>query len=133
MILGVEWFYNHPALRYGGYHILALLTFIPISIKLSSSSLNIRKYTHTTFVLIFITIFVFIGRNINRVIKEVEIYGYKPISQTFYFVDDNYFRIQKEMNILISQYENCKNLNNTCNLDDQKIFKKYRKFIFKNQ
>ena len=25
-ILGVEWFYNHPALRYGGYHIIALLS-----------------------------------------------------------------------------------------------------------
>ena len=38
LILGIEWFYNHPALRYGGYHIIALLLFIPISVKTWISS-----------------------------------------------------------------------------------------------
>jgi hypothetical protein len=94
--------------------------------------LNIRKYTHTTFVLIFITIFVFIGRNVNRVIKEVEIYGYKPISQTFYFVDDNYFRIQKEMDKLLEEYNNCERKTAECN-SNPRIEKIMGKFIFINQ
>ena len=44
-VLGIEWFYNHPALRYGGYHIIALLVFIPLAIKLSSSHIDLKKYT----------------------------------------------------------------------------------------
>tara|TARA_B110000977_G_scaffold201338_1_gene295422 strand:- start:2554 stop:4257 length:1704 start_codon:yes stop_codon:yes gene_type:complete len=131
-ILGIVWFYNHPALRYGGYHILALLTFIPISIKLSSSGLNMRKYTRTIFILIFITIFIFIGRNMNRITKEVEIYGYKPISQTFYFIDDNYFRIQKEMDKLLEEYNNCEKKITECN-SNPKIKKIMSKIIFINQ
>ena len=35
LLLFVEWFYNHPALRYGGYTLLALIFFIPVSIYLS--------------------------------------------------------------------------------------------------
>ena len=31
IILFFEWFYNHPALRYGGYILICLLIFIPIS------------------------------------------------------------------------------------------------------
>ena len=106
-ILGLVWFYNHPALRYGGYHILALLLFIPISIKLSSSEINLNKYKRTAFILIFVTIFIFISRNINRVINEVEFYSYKPIKQTFYYVDDHYFRIQDKMDQLLEQYNQC--------------------------
>ena len=130
-ILGIEWFYNHPALRYGGYHIFALMLFIPISIKLNSSEVDFKKYTRITFILISITIFIFISRNINRVINEVEFYGYKPIRQTFYSLDDNYFRIQKEMDRLLKQYYQCKNTLSECN-STNKIKKKLGKVIFIN-
>ena len=131
-ILGVEWFYNHPALRYGGYHILALLLFIPISIKLSSSQVDIKKYTRITIVLVSITIITFLSRNINRIIKEVEFYGYKPITQTFYFVDDNHFRIQKKMDKLLEQYNHCKISKIECD-KNVKIKKVMGKVIFINQ
>ena len=114
-ILGLEWFYNHPSLRYGGYHILALLIFIPLSIKLSSSKLDLKKYTKITIVLIFITIMIFISRNINRIIKEVQVYDYKPMKQTYYFLDDGHFRIQKQMDQLIKQHNMCKIKKVECN------------------
>ena len=38
-----EWFYNHPALRYGGYCLLALLIFIPTSIYLANQNYNYQK------------------------------------------------------------------------------------------
>ena len=114
-ILGIEWFYNHPALRYGGYHILALLVFIPLSIKLSSTQLDFKKYTKITIVLVFITIMIFISRNINRVIKEVQFYDYKPMKQTYYFLDDGHFRIQKKMDQLIEQHNMCKIKKVECN------------------
>ena len=131
-ILGMEWFYNHPALRYGGYHILALLLFIPISIKLGSSQVDIKKYTRITIVLVSITIIIFISRNINRIIKEVKFYGYKPITETYYLVDDSHFRIQKKMDKLIEKHNRCQILNTAC-VTDVKIKKVMGKIIFINQ
>jgi len=131
-ILGIEWFYNHPALRYGGYHIIALLLFIPISVKLSSSQLDFKKYTKITIVLVSMTIMIFISRNVNRIIKEVEFYNYKPMKQTYYFVDDNHFRIQKKMNELIEQHNRCKTEKVECN-KNVKIKKIMDKIIFINK
>ena len=41
IILLIEWFLNHPALRYGGYCIIALLFFIPVCLRLEKSKINI--------------------------------------------------------------------------------------------
>ena len=132
LILGIEWFYNHPALRYGGYHIIALLLFIPISIKLGSSQIDLKKYSKISIVLVSLTIIIFLSRNISRIANEVEQYSYKPIRQTYYFLDDNHFRIQKKMDQLIEQYNDCKNKDFKCN-KDIKIKKIMGKIIFINQ
>ena len=132
LILGIEWFYNHPALRYGGYHIIALLLFIPISVKLGSSQIDLKKYSKISIVLVSLTIIIFLSRNISRIVNEVEQHSYKPIKQTYYFLDDNHFRIQKKMDQLIEQYNNCKNKNFECN-KDVKIKKVMGKIIFINQ
>ena len=131
-ILGIEWFYNHPALRYGGYNILALLLFIPISLKLGSSQMNIKNYTKIAIVLISLTTIIFISRNINRINNEVKTYGYKPIKQTYYFLDDSHFRIQKQMDQLIEQHNKCKNKSFECKTDN-KIKEVMGKIIFINR
>ena len=131
--LGFEWFYNHPALRYGGYCIIALLFFIPACIKLELFKIEYIKYTRITLILAIFTILVFNIRNIHRITKEVNFYQYKPIIETFYWVDDGNFRIQKKMNNLIAQYEDCINLNNLCSMKKQKVYKKYGKIIFNNR
>jgi len=130
-VLGIEWFYNHPALRYGGYHIIALLIFIPLAVKLSSSQTDLKKYTKVAIVLVSITTIIFISRNINRMNNEVESYGYKPIKQTYYFLDDSHFRIQKKMDQLIEQHKNCKIEKIKCNTN-VKIKKLMGKIIFIN-
>jgi len=130
-VLGIEWFYNHPSLRYGGYHIIALLIFIPLAVKLSSSQIDLKKYTKVAIVLISITTIIFISRNINRMNNEVKSYGYKPIKQTYYPLDDNHFRIQKQMDHLIEQHENCKIEKVKCNINI-KIKKLMGKIIFTN-
>ena len=43
LLLAFEWFYNHPALRYGGYCIFALILFIPISILLETNKINYKS------------------------------------------------------------------------------------------
>tara|TARA_B100000787_G_scaffold158714_1_gene136328 strand:+ start:2408 stop:4108 length:1701 start_codon:yes stop_codon:yes gene_type:complete len=131
LILGFEWFYNHPALRYGGYHIIALLLFIPIATKLGASNVILKKYTKNTFILISITIFVFVGRNLNRINKEIEFYNYEPLKTTFYSIDNNNFRIQEQMDQLINEYHECQNKTGECTTSN-KVKKIYGKIIFKN-
>jgi hypothetical protein len=130
-VLGIEWFYNHPSLRYGGYHIIALLIFIPLAVKLSSSQIDLKKYTKVAIVLVSITTIIFISRNINRMNNEVESYGYKPIKQTYYPLDDNHFRIQKQMDQLKEQHKNCNIEKAKCNTN-VKIKKLMGKIIFIN-
>ena len=133
IILLIEWFLNHPALRYGGYCIIALLFFIPVCLRLEKSNMNYNKYNKSVVFLIILTILVFNIRNFNRIIKEVKVYNYKPIEYSHYSIDESGFRVQKKMDKLILQYDNCKKQKDNCNLEKQKIHKKYGKIIFKNR
>ena len=133
IILLIEWFLSHPALRYGGYCIIALLFFIPVCLRLEKSNMNYDKYTKSIVILIIITILVFNIRNFSRIIKEVNFYNYKPIEYTYYFIHESAFRIQKKMDKLILQYDSCKKKKDNCNLEKQKTYKKYGKTIFKNR
>ena len=42
VILILEWFFNHPALRYGGYSLFTLLFILPFSVYLSSNNLRLK-------------------------------------------------------------------------------------------
>ncbi len=108
IILLIEWFLNHPALRYGGYVLIALLLFVPLSIFLE---INQKKFNVIIFrlkILIFITVLVFLSRNTVRIDNEIKKYDYEPFKNTFYFVDHSHFRIQKTLDLLINNYQNCK-------------------------
>ena len=133
IILGVEWFYNHPALRYGGYCIIALLVFIPICLKLDIKNVDLKNYSKSIFILLIITILVFNVRNFNRIVKEINLYNYKPIKEAFYNLDNNIFRIQKTMEGHVSKYNECLNLRKKCSQKEQKVYTKYGKIIFKNR
>ena len=75
---------------------------------------------------------IFIGRNIDRIVSEHEQYGYKPIKETFYHIDDQHFIIQKEFNKLISNFDTCQIKENECLELKPKIIKTYKKYIFIN-
>ena len=59
LILFFEWFYNHPALRYGGYNLISIIFFLPISIYLSTKKISIKnlKLLITIFVILTFIIF----------------------------------------------------------------------------
>ncbi len=92
----IEWFLNHPTLRYGGYHILALIFFIPASLHLSQFKFRFKDYYKKTFVLVLIITTIFISRNISRLINENNLYNYNLIENSDYkFIGgdrDFYFR-----------------------------------------
>ena len=114
LILLTEWFYNHPALRYGGYCLIALIFFIPTSLYLSLFKIDSKKLTNSIFILVLLTSIIFLGRNIHRINKEINVYNYMPLKQTFYKIDNHYFRIQKQIQ----------------NIDDSKIKKIFGKKVF---
>ena len=116
LILFFEWFLNHPALRYGGYILIASLIFIPFSFYLEKQNNLIEKVKPKVKFLIFLTIIIFLVRNGLRINDEISKYDYKPFTNSFYFIDDNHFRISNSFNNLIKNYNNCKNKKEPCDL-----------------
>ena len=102
LILLLEWFLNHPALRYGGFTLIALSIFIPLSIFIESRlNLNFKlKKKITSLILISFTIFIF--KNIDRIFKESDKYNYNPLINAHYFIDNNTYHF----NQLIQKAEN---------------------------
>ena len=96
IFLIIEWFLKHPTLRYGGYHIIGLIIFIPLSVLLGKTKLNFKEYQKKIFVLLFITLLIFSSRNITRLNYEYEKYSYNLfINSKFKFIGGNenfYFR-----------------------------------------
>ena len=129
LILFFEWFYNHPALRYGGYNLIAIIIFLPISVYLSSKNIKFNNYKFTSSVLIILTVIIFSGRNMHRIYKEHVLYGYNPLIKPFYKVNESYFREYTNLKNLIYDYNKCVQ-NNNC--QEIKVKEKYGIYIFEN-
>ena len=122
----VVWFLKFPTLRYGGYHLVFILIFLPLSIYLSKfKSKNLLK----KFKFILISVFViFTYKNIDRIYYEVKTYNFNPAASINYHINNDYFRINNKIQSVLDNKENCDIKNSVCNLDDFK-----RKKIFENK
>ena len=123
------WFLIHPALRYGGYHLFFLLIFIPLSLFLEKFSKNIYNLDKKIFLLILIIALVFVGRNVNRLIKEYKIYSYNPFINTSFSLDKSSFGNQERFKNIIINSELCDSGSNEC--DKKKEYS--AKEIYKNR
>ena len=132
LILFMEWFYNHPALRYGGYALIALIIFYPFSFSLQIFTNSKKKIKKTFILLIGITVFIFASRNIDRLFDERTYYNYKPEVNIFYKVDKSHFRVQREFNKLIKNYKNCLKIKNECKKKNIKVNMFLNKYIYLN-
>tara|TARA_B100000780_G_C21110663_1_gene448818 strand:- start:172 stop:1533 length:1362 start_codon:yes stop_codon:yes gene_type:complete len=83
IFLTLVWFYTLPTLRYGGYHLIALLAFIPISIYLSKFFINQRLLKNKVYFFLFLTIIVFVGRNVSRLSNEYVLYNYNILDNAY--------------------------------------------------
>ena len=93
--LFLEWFINHPTLRYGGYTLFALAFFIPISIFLEK-----RLHIHTKLmkqinILIIIVLSVFIVKNISRLQYENDKYQYNLFTNPYFAIEKKNFHFQE--------------------------------------
>ena len=132
VLLFLEWFYNHPSLRYGGYYIIAILIFIPLSAKLSNFENHGKNFKNKIFIILFITISIFSYRNIDRIVQEKKTYKYSPVFNVYYHVDeDHHFRVEREFTNIKKFYNDCTKLKISCKNENKLIAKKkYGRFIF---
>ena len=88
LVFLIEWFLNHPSMRYGGYVLFALPVFIFFSKIIEKNDLSKRRIFISTALLIFLTLFSYNLRNYLRIDKEINLYDYKIISSPFFNVID---------------------------------------------
>ena len=69
-MLFVEWFLNHPALRYGGYILITLLMILPLSLILERYKNFYEIILKKTIIVVIITVVIFSFRNFIRIDKE---------------------------------------------------------------
>lgn len=111
IILFFIWFFKHPDLRYGGYPLLALLFFMPVS-KFFSKFKFKKIIVKKNFLIIIILVFLFYNfKNISRINSEFNrIDKYKYNNFPFFYIENtNYQKFIKENGIAI--YEP---INNNC-------------------
>ena len=132
LIFLIEWFYNHPALRYGGYCLITVLFFLPFSSILEKYDNSLQEKKYKFIILICLIFMVFIGRNVLRISDEIEKYSYKPIKKTYYKVDKVHLRVDYRFRELIENFVKCNNKKDDCNLNLEPKMKKFlnERYIF---
>ena len=82
----IEWFFNHPAMRYGGYVLFSLPIFIFLSHYLEQRVDGYNSLTKKTLTILIIIFLIFNIRNFMRISKEIDQYGYEPIKKPFFYI-----------------------------------------------
>ena len=106
----IEWFLNHPSMRYGGFVLIGLPLIIFSSSLIVKYDISKKKVFNLTVFFIILSILIFNLRNIIRINKEIDVYGYKPLESPFFYVDNVESKIiteDKDLKIFNP-------LNNTC-------------------
>ena len=106
-LIFLEWFFNHPTLRYGGYTIVGLLFFFPLSFVLETNK-NKQKILRNSFFIIIFTFSIFFLRNIDRLYKEYNRYDYNLLENPYYKISEESFRVDKEIKNYINDGTLCK-------------------------
>ncbi|MDB4082165.1 hypothetical protein N9500_04505 [Candidatus Pelagibacter sp.] len=124
-ILFCEWFNNHPALRYGGYHLIALLIFLPTSLLIEKKIIFNKNLITKVNIMLLIIILVFVSRNILRINKEIGVYNFDFYNNASY---NKIFQNHKHYNNIL-RIKNC-HLTKKCSKEHILILRKFNKDIF---
>jgi len=121
-VLFLEWFLQHPSLRYGGYVLIFLLLTFPISIILSNQNLIFIKKINFIKIILLVTLVIFAGRNINRLNNENRIYNYNLFKNPYYRISDNFTSMQNNRKVMLNETNNCTKINSVGKISCQKIY-----------
>ena len=106
LLLFLEWFLQHPSLRYGGYIIISLIFFIPLSFFLSKYKTQ-NNFKLKVVSLCLLTILIFLGRNIDRIIYENKFYKANFKENMLFYTDKIHFRIHDQLNEFSKNFQDC--------------------------
>ena len=84
----IEWFLNHPAMRYGGYVLIALPIIIFTSSKINKFVIRKDKIYFFSIFFILIGLLIYNVRNIQRLDKEMNFYKYDIKQSPYFYVED---------------------------------------------
>ena len=121
LILIVEWFLNHPALRYGGYVLFFIILCLPVSIMISNLKYKRKDYIQSIKIIFSIVIIIYASRNVIRLVNENDIYNYNFLNSPFYNIQDNYFTMKNNKKIFFYDISICEEKNSIKNLKCKKI------------
>ncbi len=131
IILFFEWFYNHPALRYGGYILISLLIFLPVSYLLNCFVQNKKNINFKIKFLLILCLIIFLGRNLDRISNEVQKYQFKPFLDNNFRISDDHFRIKNSMDKILENHQSCKKKNIICDKDlSPKVYEINNRYYF---
>jgi len=83
----LEWFLNHPSMRYGGYVLFALPFIVLTSSLIEKYQLFKNRVYWLTILFIVLTFVIYNVRNITRLEKEIRVYNYNLLKSPYFFVD----------------------------------------------
>ena len=96
--LFIEWFFNHPSMRYGGYILFGLPIFFFTSRLIEQFNISKKRIYYSSIFLIILTIITFNIRNFSRLHLEINQYGYNLLKSPFFFVKDVKYEITDKTN-----------------------------------
>lgn len=133
LFLFLEWFLYHPALRYGGYIIISLIFFIPLSYFLSKYEIT-KKFKLNVSILFVLVIIIFLGRNIDRIVYEINFYNANFKKDLSFFTDNGHFRIDEQLQKFSKKSKDCNlNVERCIYNKDIELKKRYGKLIIIRQ
>ena len=137
LILFFEWFYNHPALRYGGYYLFCIIIFIPVCYYLSQKKLFFIKKKKVIISLICVSFIIFGFRNIER-IKEEHLIVKENNFPLFFSPQQNFekFNLNYETNLYVpTDHSGCWAIKTPCVFGAEGIIvdKKWGYIIFRQR
>ena len=87
LIFLLEWFFNHPSMRYGGYILVGLPIILFFSSVLSNFEIKKNMLFKISVFFVILSLIIFNYRNLVRINKEIKFYGYEPLKSPYFFVD----------------------------------------------
>ena len=75
--------------KYGGYTLIALLFFVPLSLFIERNLISDFKLKKKITILICLSFLFFLSKNVNRLLKENEKYNFNPLINAHYYINPN--------------------------------------------
>ncbi len=83
----VEWFLNHPSMRYGGFVLVGLPILYFVSSQMEGFRISKKNIYNLSIFFIILSLVIFNLRNLIRIDKEIKVYGYQPIQSPFFLME----------------------------------------------